>query len=86
MIPKDFPGMNDTNLNRTAIKAQAILNSLSDRSPFVLIFLLDCCRVYHLRNSDLCERSANAIDRRSTELRPMHGWYFMLEILAISLL
>ena len=37
-------------LKSRAINAQDLLNAITDRNPFVTIFLLDCCRTYHLRN------------------------------------
>lgn len=40
-------------MSQTAINAQRVLYTLSDRNPFVIIFLLDCCREYHLRNPDV---------------------------------
>jgi hypothetical protein len=71
LLPKNFPGMIDGNLNRTAINAQDILNALSDRNPFVIVFLLDCCREYHLRNLDMDRGGPNTSDRKSTGLKPM---------------
>ncbi|CAF4911934.1 unnamed protein product [Rotaria sp. Silwood1] len=35
------------------IHVQRFLEDFSDRRPFVIICLLDCCRVYCLRNPDL---------------------------------
>jgi hypothetical protein len=39
-----------------AINAQDHLNKITDQNPFVTIFLLDCCRTYHLSNKDLKTR------------------------------
>ncbi|CAM4837588.1 unnamed protein product [Rotaria magnacalcarata] len=59
-------------LKKNAINAQDILNKLSDRKPYVIIFLLDCCRQYFLRNTDLNARALNANESRSVGLTPMH--------------
>jgi hypothetical protein len=72
LIPKDCPDTNDGNLNGFAINAQYTLNTLSDRNPFVIIFLIDCQWVYHLRNHDLDRRDPNTIDPRSADLQPMY--------------
>ncbi|CAF1148508.1 unnamed protein product [Rotaria sordida] len=72
LIPKDSPTLNDTNLNNSAIKAQAILNTLSDRNPYVTIFLLDCCTSYHLHNPEVDARNPNASVSKSVGLKPMH--------------
>lgn len=71
MLPKDIPIAPDTNLNRSAIKAQEILNKLSDCNPFVIVFLLDCCRIYHLRNPDLDARCPNSSHSESDAFKPM---------------
>ncbi len=61
-----------SNLNGSAIKAQEILNKLTDRNPFVTVFLLDCCRTYHLRNPSLDARSPNSSHSESDDFKPMH--------------
>ncbi|CAF1255773.1 unnamed protein product [Rotaria magnacalcarata] len=65
LLPIDIPNPKNVNLSGNknkaknknligiTIRAQDVLNTLSDRSPFVIIFLLDCCRTYHLRNPEL---------------------------------
>ncbi|CAF1470308.1 unnamed protein product [Rotaria sordida] len=72
LLPKDIPDEHSVNLNRSAINAQDILNDLGDRNPFVIIFLLDCCRKYHLRNPTLDERNPNSSDSESADFKPMH--------------
>ncbi|CAF4298948.1 unnamed protein product [Rotaria magnacalcarata] len=52
--------------------AQDILNKLSDRKPYVIIFLLDCSRQHFLRNIDLNKRALNANESRSVGLTAMH--------------
>ena len=64
--------MNATDLNKNAINAQDILNSLSDRQPYVTIFLLDCCRNYHLRDSNIDKRGPDGSDPKSVGLKAMH--------------
>ncbi|CAF4979058.1 unnamed protein product, partial [Rotaria sp. Silwood1] len=61
-------------LKMKAINAQDILNTLSDRKPYVTIFLLDCCREYVLRNPDLNTRgpSSNTRNSKSAGLAAMH--------------
>ncbi|CAF3405647.1 unnamed protein product [Rotaria sp. Silwood2] len=61
-------------LKTKAINAQNILNTLSDRKPYVIIFLLDCCREYVLRNPDLNRRGGNSSisGSKSTGLAAMH--------------
>jgi hypothetical protein len=39
-----------------AMNAQDHLNKITDRNPFVTIVFLDCCRTYHLSNTDLITR------------------------------
>ncbi|CAF4082834.1 unnamed protein product [Rotaria magnacalcarata] len=79
LLPKDFPDMEAADekkkaefLKKNAINAQDILNILSDRKPYVIIFLLDCCRQYFLRNTDLNTRALNANESRSAGLTAMH--------------
>ena len=59
LIPRDIPTWEEVELNRDAINAQDILNDLSRRKPYVIIFLLDCCRGYHLRNPNIDARDPN---------------------------
>ncbi|CAF5126250.1 unnamed protein product [Rotaria sp. Silwood1] len=72
LIPADTPTLNGADLNKCAINAQDILNNLSDCKPYVTIFLLDCCRNYHLRNRELDARDADANDPKSIGLKAMH--------------
>ena len=64
--------MNATDLNKNAINAQDILNSLSDRQPYVTIFLLDCCRNYHLCDPNIDKRGSDGSDPKSVGLKAMH--------------
>ncbi|CAF4974478.1 unnamed protein product, partial [Rotaria sp. Silwood1] len=73
LIPADTPTLNGADLNKCAINAQDILNNLSDRKPYVTIFLLDCCRNYHLRNHELDARNTDANDPKSIGLKAMHN-------------
>ncbi|CAM4877064.1 unnamed protein product [Rotaria socialis] len=79
LLPKDFPDMDAADkkkkaefLKKNAINAQDILNTLSDRKPYVVIFLLDCCRQYFLRNTDLNRGALNANEYQSVGLTAMH--------------
>ncbi|CAF1389549.1 unnamed protein product [Rotaria sordida] len=72
LIPKDTPKLNGADLSKSAINAQDVLNSLSDRKPYVIIFLLDCCRKYHLRNPDINARSRDGSDGKSAGLKAMY--------------
>ena len=72
MIPKDDADISGPELRRHAVNAQDLLNNLNDRKPFTIIFLLDCCRTYHLRNPDLDTRSPNESHRNSSGLKAMH--------------
>ncbi|CAF4181092.1 unnamed protein product, partial [Rotaria sordida] len=72
LIPKDSPTLNGAALNKSAINAQDILDTLSDRNPYVTIFLLDCCRKYHLRNPEVDARDPDPSGSKSVGLKPMH--------------
>lgn len=71
MLLKDTPNMDNINLNRHAINAQDIVMKLTEQNPFVTIFLLDCCRKYHLRNPALDERGPDSEDSQSGDFKPM---------------
>ncbi|CAF4999368.1 unnamed protein product, partial [Rotaria magnacalcarata] len=45
--------MDADEIKNRAILIQKFLDDFNDRHPFVTILLLDCCRVYHLRNPKL---------------------------------
>ena len=64
--------MTGSDLRRNALNAQDLLHHLNDRKPFAIIFLLDCCRTYHLRNPHLAARSESASDSAPNGLKPMH--------------
>ncbi|CAF1275226.1 unnamed protein product [Rotaria sordida] len=72
LIPRDTPTLNGADLNKSAINAQDILNTLSDRKPYVTIFLLDCCRKYHLRNPEGDARDPDASGSKPVGLKAMH--------------
>ncbi|CAF4222319.1 unnamed protein product [Rotaria magnacalcarata] len=79
LLPKDFPNMEAADekkkaefLKKNAINAQDLLNKLSDRKPYVIIFLLDCSRQHFLRNIDLNKHALNANESRSVGLTAMH--------------
>ncbi|CAF1479150.1 unnamed protein product [Rotaria magnacalcarata] len=79
LLPKGFPDMEAADekkkaefLKKNAINAQDILNILSDRKPYAIIFLLDCSRQHFLRNIDLNKRALNANESRSVGLTAMH--------------
>ncbi|CAF4911956.1 unnamed protein product [Rotaria socialis] len=59
-------------LKKNAINAQDILNTLSDRKPYVTIFLLDCSRQYFLRTTDINRGALNANEYQSVGLTAMH--------------
>jgi uncharacterized caspase-like protein len=58
-------------LSLRAINAQDILKRIVKRNPFVVIFFLDCCRTYYLRNTDLKTRDDGDVHNQSHGLRPM---------------
>ncbi|CAF3293856.1 unnamed protein product [Rotaria socialis] len=70
LLPKHILKIDGVNLNRSAINAQNVLNTLSDRDPFVTIFLLDCCRNYHKRNTEIYARGDSS-DSKSADFKPM---------------
>ncbi|CAF1394865.1 unnamed protein product, partial [Rotaria sordida] len=72
LIPRDTPTLNGADLNKSAINAQGILNTLIDCNPYVTVFLLDCCRTYHLRNPDMNARSLDASDTKPRGLKAMY--------------
>lgn len=69
---KDTPKLAEADFNNSAIIAQNILNDLSDRKPYVIVFLLDCCRTYHLRDSRVEARGSGGSDPRIKGLTAMH--------------
>ncbi|CAF1984710.1 unnamed protein product [Rotaria magnacalcarata] len=50
LISKDDDRMDADEIKNRAILIQKFLDDFNDHHPFVTILLLDCCRVYHLRN------------------------------------
>ncbi|CAF4052648.1 unnamed protein product, partial [Rotaria sp. Silwood1] len=72
LIAADTPLLDGAALNKSAINAQNILDTLSDRNPYVMIFLLDCCRKYHLRDPNVNARDPNASNPKSVGLKAMH--------------
>ncbi|CAF4290930.1 unnamed protein product, partial [Rotaria sordida] len=71
LIPKDIPTLDGAALNKSAINAQHILDTLSDHNPYVTIFLLNCCRKYHLRNPEVDTRGPDASNSKSVGLKAM---------------
>ncbi|CAF2944235.1 unnamed protein product [Rotaria sp. Silwood2] len=71
LILTDTPNLDGAALNKSAINAQNILDTLSDRNPYVTIFLLDCCRKYHLRNPQVNARDPDASEPKSIGLKAM---------------
>ncbi|CAF4938367.1 unnamed protein product, partial [Rotaria sp. Silwood1] len=65
LIPSDTPTLSGADLNTSAINAQDILKNLSDRKPYVTIFLLDCCRNYHLRNPRVYARGTDSNNQKA---------------------
>ncbi|CAF1596056.1 unnamed protein product [Rotaria sp. Silwood1] len=72
LIPSDTPTLSGADLNTSAINAQDILNNLSNRKPYVTIFLLDCCRKYHLRNPTVDARGTDLNNQKAVGLKAMH--------------
>ncbi|CAF2840187.1 unnamed protein product [Rotaria sp. Silwood2] len=72
IIPADNDCIHSPDLNRRAINLQDILNNFSDRRPFVTIFLMDCSRIYYLRNPAVDARSPISNDPKSVGLRAIN--------------
>ncbi|CAF2968416.1 unnamed protein product [Rotaria sp. Silwood2] len=76
LIPKDDGNIEAANIHERAILIQKFLNDFEDRHPFATIILLDCCRIYHLRNTQLVmalARAKNANAPKPTGLKQMDG-------------
>ncbi|CAF1515724.1 unnamed protein product [Adineta ricciae] len=68
----DLIELSGTDLKRRAINAQRFLNDLDDRDPFTVLFFLDCCRTYHLRQEESERNSSrNAFSTQIHGLKPM---------------
>ncbi|CAF3957139.1 unnamed protein product [Rotaria sp. Silwood1] len=52
-----------------AINAQHFLMDITSQNPFVIIFFLDCCRTYHLRNEHLTRIAGDEQDNHSRRLK-----------------
>ena len=64
MIPTDNNEIDGVNLSEHAINAQDVLDRIRSKKPLATIFILDCCRKYHLRNKDLDRRKrGEAVDQ-----------------------
>ncbi|CAF3485331.1 unnamed protein product [Rotaria socialis] len=59
LIPSDNTNLSGPNIKRRAINAQHVLEQITKRNPYVAIFLLDCCRNYHLRHPQLSRGEQN---------------------------
>ncbi|CAF3400225.1 unnamed protein product, partial [Rotaria sp. Silwood2] len=55
---KDHANISFNKLKRYMVHVQRLVDDFSDRLPFVTICLLDCCRVYCLRNPNLAKFTA----------------------------
>ncbi|CAF1264617.1 unnamed protein product [Adineta ricciae] len=64
---KERVKLDGTDLKRYAINAQQFLNNIDDRNPFAILFFLDCCRTYHLKQ----ERSPKSLKSCSPD--QLHG-------------
>ncbi|CAF1677294.1 unnamed protein product [Rotaria magnacalcarata] len=76
LIPKDDDRMDADEIKNRAILIQKFLDDFNDRHPFLTILLLDCCRVYHLRNPKLnvaLARAKKINNSQSTGLKQMDG-------------
>ncbi|UJR07420.1 hypothetical protein I4U23_011706 [Adineta vaga] len=79
LIPSDdFKVENNENIQLTgpdlkkyAINAQTLLNNIDDRDPFLTIFLLDCCRTYHLGHIESEKNKRGDVTNRSKGLSLM---------------
>ncbi|CAF4049467.1 unnamed protein product [Rotaria sordida] len=75
LIPRDDADISVKGVKNRAILAQKLLDELTDRNPFVTIFLLDCCRLYYLRDRNLEQlraRGENLDTPKSSGLKEMH--------------
>ncbi|CAF1369739.1 unnamed protein product [Rotaria sp. Silwood1] len=79
LMLKDFSDVNTADskaaaefLKMNAINAHDILNALSARKPYAIIFLLDCCKNYSLKNLNLDKRALNGSDSKLVGLTGMH--------------
>ncbi|CAF4920991.1 unnamed protein product, partial [Rotaria sp. Silwood1] len=79
LMLKDFSAVNTADskaaaefLKMNAINAHDILNALSARKPYAIIFLLDCCKNYSLKNLNLDKRALNGSDSKLVGLTGMH--------------
>ena len=59
---KEKVKLSGSDLRQYGINAQNHLNNIDDRQPFLILFFLDCCRNYHLRNSQLKNYRGEQID------------------------
>ncbi|UJR20402.1 hypothetical protein I4U23_023533 [Adineta vaga] len=51
-----------SDLRKYLINTQNLLNDIDDCDPFVILFFLDCCRIYYLRHIDSQRNSMRAIE------------------------
>ena len=70
-MPSDAVDNAGPALKEGAVNAQDILNKFYDQQPFAIIFLLDCCRTYHLRHPDLAGRAWNQGNSAASGIKPM---------------
>lgn len=79
MIPTDCPAVSDKTsediskiLRTKAIDAQDFLDKLSDRGPYIILFLLDCCRDHPRVKPDLATRGDGQSNTTPGGLAAMH--------------
>ncbi|CAM4950689.1 unnamed protein product [Rotaria socialis] len=72
LLPQDVPHLANVDLNKNAFNAQEYLYALGERKPSTTVFLLDCCRSYHISVSELGEQALNQSDSRLDHFKPMH--------------
>ncbi|CAF1037917.1 unnamed protein product [Adineta ricciae] len=70
LLPIDYKSLHGASLSDRCINAQKVLRSISDRNPFGVVFLLDCCRNYSFRPHEL-QRGVCGATTESGGLRKM---------------
>jgi len=71
LISSDNLEINGTDIRTRAINAQDILNQVNSRKPLAKIFILDCCRTFHIRNPDFEKRDRATSINQSNGLKEM---------------
>ncbi|CAF4064524.1 unnamed protein product, partial [Rotaria magnacalcarata] len=73
LLPADIPNVSGIDLNEKAINAQRFLDDLSDRKPFVTIFLLDCCRTSYHTTFQVDVQNAKTDESKLAGFKEMQG-------------